>query len=178
MTHHRIRTASLIALTALCGGVGAETPSSVAVSYEGDPARYIDARLDRVGGDEARQRVRDALQRHLQALGAEHLPEGQQLDIAILDIDLAGRFEPWHFHLHDTRIMRDITWPSIQLRYTLRGPDGEIRSGEETVTDMDYLRHSGFLPEHDRLRYEKRMLADWFRKRFGQRTPAESAEAV
>ena len=178
MTQYRFLAASLVALTVLSGAVAAETLSPVVVSYEGDPTRYIDSRLDRVGGEEARQRVRDALQRHLQALGAEHLPEGQQLDIAILDIDLAGRFEPWHFHLHDTRIMRDITWPSVQLRYTLRGPDGEIRSAEETVTDMDYLRHSSLLPEHDRLRYEKRMLADWFRKRFGQRTPAESDEAV
>lgn len=169
-------TTCICAFGALWGTAGAQPAEfAVSVAFGGDPARYIDARLDGYGGEKAEKRVQEALRAHLQALGDEKFAEGQRLEIEILDIDLAGRFEPWHFHLQDTRIMRDVTWPSIHLRYTLRGPQGEIASGKETISDMDYLSHSPFLPEHDRLRYEKRMLSDWFRARFVDQVPGRTA---
>ena len=42
-----------------------------------------------------------------------------------------------------------------------------VQSGEETLTDLNYTRHtSDYSQSSDTLRYEKRLLADWFKARF------------
>jgi hypothetical protein len=52
------------------------------------------------------------IEQHLQRLGARVLPEGDSLRVEVLDVDLAGHFEPLRFHSgSEVRIVRDITWP-------------------------------------------------------------------
>ncbi len=101
-------------------------------------------------------------------LSRHYLPPGANLRIDILDIDRAGEVEPWRMRLHDVRIMRGVTPPSIRLRYVLEGKGERRASGEETVTDMNYQMNS-LQARHERLGYEKAMLTDWFIRRFGQR---------
>ncbi|WP_233577724.1 DUF3016 domain-containing protein [Paracoccus yeei] len=49
--------------------------------------------------------------KEFEKLAARYLPAGHDLAIEVLDIDLAGDFEPWNFDLRDVRIMRDTTPP-------------------------------------------------------------------
>jgi hypothetical protein len=68
--------------------------------------------------------------------------------------------------LRDTRVLRGrADWPSIQLRYTLREGDKVLKSGEDRLTDMNYLMHSLRASHDSPLPYEKRMLDHWFRDR-------------
>src|SRR6202007_505503 len=106
------------------------------------------------------------IERHLQRLADRRLPESDALAIEVLDIDLAGHFEPFQFRGgNDVRIVRDITAPRIKLRYTLTRGDQVIAKGEEQLTDLNFMMSGARYSSDDRLRYEKALLDDWFEKR-------------
>lgn len=104
------------------------------------------------------------LEQHLQQLGTKYLAGAQKMKVEILDVDLAGRYESFRLHrTDDVRVMKAADWPRIKLRYTLTDGDKVVRQGEEWVSDVNYLERINTYPESDPLRYEKRMLEDWFR---------------
>jgi Protein of unknown function (DUF3016) len=113
------------------------------------------------------------LSRHCSELAKNKLPDGQTLSVEVLDVDLAGRSEPWHHRSgSEVRVMRSVTWPQIQMRYILRQGDQIIAQGEETVLDLNYLDYPNRYPDGDPLRYEKRMLDRWFQERLVELRPA------
>lgn len=161
------RTAPLVA----AGLLLAAAPALAGVSVDfADPARFTDARLDGGGGARPDAPELLALRRHLEGLGAR-LPPGTELRITVLDIDLAGRHEPWRIDNPDLRVMTQATWPRIRLRHALARPgdrpgDRPVAVTEESVSDMAYLTRARMARAGDRLWYEKAMLDDWFRQRF------------
>jgi len=104
--------------------------------------------------------------KYFEKLGARYLKGNQMLSIDVLDIDLAGQYEPWRPQWSHVRIFRDTTPPRVRLRYTLSQGGKVLMSGEEAVTDMNYQWNPSARNSSDRFRYEKDMLRDWFRKRF------------
>lgn len=132
------------------------------------PEKFRDASLDSRGYERgADTYVMDTLTRYLQKLGQRYLQPGQRLVIDIRDIDLAGRFEPWHSQAYDVRFMREITWPTIDLSYTLSQTGKPDQQAQERVSDKMYLSRPGRVASSsDRLNAEKAMLNDWFRQRF------------
>lgn len=91
----------------------------------------------------------------------------------MIDVDLAGRYEPWQIETPNTRYLRSGTWPSMRLKYRLLEGEREIAQGEDQLADMNYQsRAAAGARSGDRLRYEKIMLNDWFRNRFGGETAA------
>jgi Protein of unknown function (DUF3016) len=108
-------------------------------------------------------RVMESLQTHLTKLG-EKLPAGQDLTIDILDIDLAGRQEPYYHGRPDVRVMRGgADWPMIQLRYKIEENSKVIREGEERLADLNYQNQFQGIKNNDALKYEKRLLDGWFK---------------
>jgi hypothetical protein len=99
---------------------------------------------------------------------ASQLPQGQELKIEIVDIDLAGDVYP-RVAVQDVRVMRDRgDWPHIHLRFSIEQDGKVLSSGERRLVDMNYMH--GF-NRYDREIYsrEKRLLDDWFRKETGLR---------
>jgi len=140
---------------------------SVEVIYD-NPEHFRDASLDSNGYERgADQQVMKELRSYLQTLGKRYLPPGQTLRIDIRDIDLAGRYEPWHPQAYSIRFMRDITWPSIDLHYVLSQQGQPLSQADARVTDKFYLQRPGRSANSDRLYAEKAMLEEWFRKQFG-----------
>jgi hypothetical protein len=126
-----------------------------------EPDKFADAR----DGMLSRENVLKTLEERLKKLGEKELPASQTLQVEVLDIDLAGDAFP-RVALRDTRVLRGrADWPSIQLRYTLREGDKVLKSGEDRLTDMNYLMHSLRASHDSPLPYEKRMLDHWFRDR-------------
>jgi len=146
------------------------SPAQVEVRFD-HPEKFRDASLDSTGYERgADDYVMKTLTQYLQTLGQRYLQPGQQLVIDIRDIDLAGRFEPWHSRAYDVRFMRDITWPTIDLSYTLSQPGKPDQQAQERVSDKMYLSRPGRMASsNDRLFAEKAMLNDWFRQRFAPR---------
>lgn len=134
------------------------------------PEKFTDAGYSRPFASERdRAEVQHDVEQHLRRLAERHLGSGDSLKIEVLDIDLAGHFEPFRFRGADVRVVRDVTPPRIKLRYTLSRDDRTVASAEEQVSDLNFLTSIGRYSSTDRLRYEKAMLDDWFEKRFGRR---------
>lgn len=107
--------------------------------YFTHPERYTDA--GRHMGDRVSEPVLQEIKEYLESLGERYLEPNQNLKIEILDIDLAGRYEPVHRGgASDVRILNDVTWPQIKVRYVLE-QNSEVRvEKKESIRDMDYLR--------------------------------------
>lgn len=127
------------------------------------PERYTDA-----GRGRDAESTRQTLASHLGELALARLPAGQQLDIVVTDIDLAGRVPPMvSARLGDVRVLgRSVDWPRIALRYTLRDGERVLAEGSEEVADMAYMAHASLQSGNGALPYERRMLSNWFERRF------------
>ncbi len=155
--------ASLLALTHFA------LAANVTVAFV-QPENYTDAGYShRIATPGELADVQREIVRHLERLSERTLAPDESLRIEILDIDLAGQFEPFTFRNGgEVRIVRDVTAPHIHLRYILSRGDQALASGEERLTDLDFLLSSQRYLSNDKLRYEKPMLDRWFEKRFGK----------
>ena len=130
-------------------------PAGVTVAWS-NPSRFTDIGDRSVDPD----RVMADLEQHLERLGERYLA-GMDVRIEVFDVDRAGRTN----NVDAIRVMNGKgDWPCIELA---AGRGGETPR-RERVCDMNYFRRLP-LPYHkDRpLVYEKRMLDEWFRQRFG-----------
>lgn len=140
----------------------AAASAGVTVTYV-HPEKYSDLPFPAWERDD----VLKELTEHFQKLSAG-LPPGTDMNIEILDVDLAGREHPNFRGARDLRVLRGMAdWPMIHLRYTVEQNGQVVARGEEHVKDMLYLdrRVGSKYFDGDALRYEKQMLDQWFKER-------------
>jgi hypothetical protein len=167
--------APLASLLGACLAVALASPAHAAgpvdVAFLQSDA-YSDAGRDPL----ERSRAEERLARYLQGLGSRWLADGQALKIDVLDLDIGGELRPRRAgNLNDLRIAsnNDARQPHITMRYSLTQNGAVVTSGEETVTDLAYLRHGADIAgADDPLYQEKRMLQAWFKQRIVERKPA------
>lgn len=168
-----IHVASGIVALMLAAAVQAQTAPApnTSVVFK-NPEKFLDAG-DNGFSSPASPRVLADIKSHLETLGAKYLPAGQTLAIEVLDIDLAGRFTPLPGRESQwVRVARTGDWPRIRLHYKLSAPSGPLREADADVRDMNYLHRSDGAYSSENLRYEKRMLAEWFVDTFAaKKTP-------
>ena len=155
--------ASLLVVT------GAASATTVSVTFV-QSETFTDAGYSR---GRATQRdlveLQEDLQQHLQRLADRTLGATDTLQVEVLDVDLAGSFEPHRLaSLSDVRVVRDVTSPRITLRYTLKQGDRVVTGAEDQLSDMNFLRVHNRYSSGDRLRHEKPLLDKWFKKRFAK----------
>jgi len=163
----RLPAIPLLLLIAVLNG----SPVLAEVTVRFEPAeRYTDLALSGASTPAVQNDLLNQFEKHLKQLGESYLPEGDTLEIAIQDIDMAGAMEPWQTPgLIDTRIIRDIYPPRFSLHYLWRGKSGELKADkQEQLTDLNYLTwlDSSRYLNNDPLRYEKTLLDRWFRQTF------------
>jgi hypothetical protein len=163
----RLITAAITFAVFASTPLSVEAAGAVGVIFV-NPERYRD-----IGDRYASRRsgVLNEVESYFNYLGERYLKDGQVLRIEVLNIDLAGQYEPWRFELSDVRVMRDVTPPRFKLRYALVDRGKLLMRAEENVTDMTYLWGAGSIYGDRRLGYEKKMLRDWFRRRFVHLSP-------
>lgn len=116
-----------------------------------------------------REEVFKELGDHFGRLAAK-LPAGQELIVEVLDLDLAGRVYPARYSAKDLRVLKGAAdWPHIKMRYTISEGGKVISQGEENLSDMNYLMGHNRYRSDESLRYEKRMLDNWFKERIAAR---------
>jgi Protein of unknown function (DUF3016) len=155
---HAYFVASLIALAGPASAAG-----SVNVAFV-DAARFSDAGTTR--WEEAANLK--ALAEHLQSLGTRFLRDGEVLKVEVLDVDLAGTARPTRRSGTEVRILKGgADWPRIALRYSLEANGAAVRSAQESLSDLNYLRGLPDAHRSENLHYEKSMLEKWFKANFG-----------
>ncbi len=98
---------------------------------------------------------------------ATRLPAGQDLKVEVTDVDLAGTEQPGRFG-REIRVLKGMAdWPRINFKYSVESQGKVVKSGTAEVKDMSYLQRANRYPSDESLRYEKRMLDDWFKSEFG-----------
>jgi hypothetical protein len=156
---------------ALCGAPGVvNAKGSVEVSFD-KPAEFSD--IGRNAFD--RERVQKSLADHLQSLGAQ-LPDGQSLQVTVLDVDLAGELR--YIGGNEVRVLRGrADAPHIKLRYKLQDTQTSetrvLKSGDASVSDLGYFFNTHAIDgRYGDLPFEKRMLQQWFTNNFGAKAGA------
>ncbi len=99
---------------------------------------------------------------------ARRVSDGQRLEIAVTDIDMAGGFDlSMGIEFSNVRQMRTTFPPRIDLAFTLSGPDGRVlKEGERRLQDLSYLMRPRPKTEIDPLHYEKLMIDEWLLREF------------
>jgi hypothetical protein len=163
---------ALSVASVLLTNAGSSLAEAVNVSFI-HPENYTDASLQGGYGLSAEEATLKELGHFLETLGPRYLKSGQVLTLEVLNIDLAGRIEWWRRNFYDTRILRDIYPPRFTLNYRLAEAGRILVERQETVVDPNYLANPGiYFSPSDPLRFEKAMLEDWFRRRFGDQRSA------
>jgi len=153
-----IAAAALMSLAAAAAGAA----GTVNVTFV-EPDKFFDAANTRT---ELPYNL-GVIEQHLKLLGQRYLPDGQVLDISVLDIDLAGYMLPARRVAQEFRVAKGTTdWPRFKVRYSLGANGAPVKSGEETVEDLDYIRNVISYNSNEPLYREKIMLDGWFRARF------------
>lgn len=112
--------------------------------------------------DSEREGMEEDLLEHFNELSAR-LPKGQQLNVEVLDIDLAGDVFP-RVPVHGIRVRQGRgDRPAIHLRYTVEQDGKIVSSGERRLVNSNYLGMIN-LYGSDLYAHEKQLLDDWFRK--------------
>lgn len=144
-------------------------PDRVQIEWK-DPKSYTDVR----GANQSNKRFREntfkKLEEYLEKLAAK-LPEGQNLKLTVTDVDLAGHVWPGHMvgmnFSSDVRMVKRVDIPRMNFSYQLLdNSGGVIKEGEEKLKDMSFQDHINKHFNDDALRYEKKMLDDWFKDNF------------
>ncbi|HEY4264189.1 MAG TPA: DUF3016 domain-containing protein [Micropepsaceae bacterium] len=161
-----MRTLVLFAAAIVTGTWPFQASAAVIVNFI-QPEHYTDA------GPQGQDRTRNLneIERTFQKLGEHYLSADQILTIDVLDVDLAGRLEPWHANAYDVRYLRDITWPRMKLRDTLETPSQPPQSAEEILSDPSYLESPNTRFSGEPLAYDKAMIERWFHARFVEHRP-------
>lgn len=160
----RLQAPALI-FTSLLTVAGCAAASGVVDVAFADSNRYTDAGTSQSDKEANLKLLGD----YLQQLGARYLRNEEVLKVEVLDVDLAGRVEPWRRSGADMRIVRAMSdWPRISLRYSLESSGKTVRSATDQVADMNYTRGFVDIRSPHPLQYEKRMLEKWFKEKFAE----------
>ena len=130
-----------------------------------DPAKFSEIAASGNRSEAARGDWLNQLAVYMRESAQKALPDGQQLQLTIVDVQRAGRYEPWMgINYGHVRVMRDIYPPRMTLNVRITGADGQVLAeGERKLSDMSYLQNSTPV-DTDNLRFEKRMIDDWLRR--------------
>lgn len=170
MKTNRILTLSawLLATAGLAHGFDPSQPLPRTEVVFFEPEKFTDIREGSLTRpDPAKSEVLGELRTHLVKEANRLLAQGQVLTIKVLDIDLAGEFEPWRVpQWTDVRVVKDLYMPRIKLAFKLVGADGRvIKEGERDLRDLAFMMKLS-INRDDPRRYEKELLDDWLRQDF------------
>jgi hypothetical protein len=164
----RFSVVGLILVTLLVSSCATPTDNagggSVTVNFEA-PERFTDmgrSYPDQRGADEG---YLEELRSHIERTVPGRLPAGATLSLTILDVDMAGQFEPERGpNFNDVRMVRSIYPPRIHVRYTLTDASGAVRAeGERRLTDHTFDWNISPIDRNDALKHEKRLIDDFVR---------------
>lgn len=168
--------AALLFLLSLGGPVSSATPEPAntpkAKLTFADWEKFTDISIGGGSDRASSDIIHSELSRHLASLAKRNLAPGQTLIVAMRDIDLAGVIEPWRGPDYGrVRYIRDTHPPRLVFNYQLLDADGKVlQEGSEKLTNLTF-RYQFTPPSSEQAYFEKQLLTDWMRERFGTAKP-------
>ncbi len=105
------------------------------------------------------------LEAYLVAQAEKRLP-GRDVRINVTDVNLAGEVEPVGRSTQWLRVMRSVTLPFMEMNYEVLEGGKVVQQGQVKLRDMNYQNGFNMHSSSDPLRYEKRMIDNWFKEQF------------
>jgi hypothetical protein len=132
-----------------------------------DPESFRDADYYYNGGKKSKEIVMNSLDRFFTKEAKNRLPEASTLEMTIIELDLAGDFEPWNMpHNQDVRVIKRLYPALIEFEYRyLDANGGVISEGTEKLVDRNVpssLR-ARTLGNHENYPFVKSLIRDWIR---------------
>ncbi len=137
------------------------TPQQVVVSFE-KPEKFTDFSMRDMGPPS--ESLMKELEKFVRRQAKPYLRPGEKLKINFTDIDMAGDFgiRMGLMDMPDVRVVKDLYPPRLKFDYTLTDAKGkELKFGQENLSDLAFM---GSAHLSDNLKYEKPLMARWFRK--------------
>ena len=144
---------------------GTNPPDRITVVFQ-DPDNFTDIRESHSNMNSTAdlEELRDFVRKTVES----RLAAGTTLTITFLDLDFAGEIRP---DKDNIRVMTDVTPPRAQLKFELRGANGEmLKEGERKLSDMNYQQSVSHMGRNDPLSYEKQLLKDWITREFSSKS--------
>ncbi len=135
-----------------------------------NPEKFTDVKDNYFFPDEGRDEYLSTLKQHIETHANKYIPAGQHLALRITDVKMAGDFEPLRGpNAGQIRIIKDIDPPRINLEFKLTDANGKVlKEGVRKISDINFLSTiNPYFPD-DTLRYEKKLIDDWFYNEFGE----------
>jgi hypothetical protein len=134
------------------------------------PEKFTDVKDNDYFRDEGRDEYLATLKQHIEAQADKYIPAGQHLALRITDVKMAGDFEPQRGPgFEHIRIYREVYPPRFNFEFKLTDANGKVlKEGARKIVDLDYLDLINPYFRDDPLRYEKKLLDDWFNHEFGE----------
>lgn len=141
-----------------------------------NPEKFTDATLERRGTAQDRSDVLRDLEKFMVKTATRQLRSGQRLELEIMDVDLAGGFEPTpRLSELQVRIVRDVYPPRMSLNFRLFDAAGAVVSeGKRDLTNPSFLTHAYVNIRSEPLRFDKQLFQDWIRKELRARKKSKS----
>ncbi|MEP4888431.1 MAG: DUF3016 domain-containing protein [Aliiglaciecola sp.] len=159
---------AMVATTASCFSYA---KADVEITWE-NPKEFRDVKPTLQSRTKFREQTFSHLEEYINEL-AEDLPDGQKLSITVTDLDLAGEVWPSAFVGMGTgggevRVVKQLDIPRMTFSYSLTDTNGVVLHSAEEVKlkDMTFMDNANFLSRNDSLRYEKKMIKEWFKDEF------------
>lgn len=156
------------------GMLAADAPRALAESgpvsvHWNDPATFAEVRESSNRWAAADGNWLQELAQYMRKRAQAYLAPGERLELTIIDIKRAGRFEPWRGpELQNTRIIRDQYPPRMTVHFRRYDANGAVLAeGERKLTDLAFMLNASPINDTDPLRYEKRMINSWLRRELG-----------
>ena len=158
------------------GDTEKQQDSNVEVVWQ-SPEDYTDVRPANQSRKRFMEQTFNRLEKHFTKL-AKRLPEDYQWQLTVTDLDLAGQVWPASFvgfgqGGQDVRLIKDIDIPRMTFSYQLISDGKTLKQADVELKDMGFLHKSLRGSDSDPLRYEKRMLNEWFAEEFADQIIAK-----
>lgn len=173
------RSTCLFATMALIFGFSALTAAEVEITFE-EPRKFSDVGRDSPTFHRATfENFERTVQKKVENLAGEYLPDDASLSLTFKDVDLAGEVEPWVGRSGDqVRVVRDIYPPRLKFHYVVNGPEGEeLAEGMAQLSDMNFLWGANRIRQNETFYYEMELLDDWARKTLDGLGEAEASDS-
>lgn len=131
-----------------------------------EPSKYRDIKSSGELQSRFENRLFETLTENLDKQAQKTLKAGETLQMVVTDVDLAGDMRPtFGATANDLRVVKEVYPPRITFSYQVLEGDKVIVSGDEKITDMNFLTSIDRMGrDRDPFFYETAMLNNWLTK--------------